>query len=63
MPDGGMPAEMFGVMTFVMPLMYFVFTYIFGFIGALIYNLVAKKTGGIKCQLSTVSGNTNETAE
>ena len=25
MPDGSMPAAMFGVMTFVMPVMYFVF--------------------------------------
>ncbi len=55
MPDGSMPAAMFGFMTFVMPLIYFVFTYIFGFIGALIYNVIAKKTGGIRCQIDTSS--------
>ncbi|MCP4232334.1 MAG: hypothetical protein GY770_01940, partial [Aestuariibacter sp.] len=46
------------------PLIYFVFTYIFGFIGALIYNLIAKKTGGIRCQLETLPvANTEATEE
>ena len=64
MPDGSMPAAMFGVMTFVMPVMYFVFTYIFGFLGALIYNLIAKKTGGIRCQLEMLPvTNTDPTEE
>ncbi|MEO9116722.1 MAG: hypothetical protein ABI311_11200 [Gemmatimonadaceae bacterium] len=37
-----------GFMIILFPIMYGVFGYIFGFIGALIYNLVSGTVGGIK---------------
>ncbi len=44
----------FAVMAIVLPIMYAVLGFIFGVIGALIYNLVAHWTGGIEFTLSDV---------
>jgi hypothetical protein len=41
-----------GVTVIVLPILYGIFGYIFGFIGALIYNLVAGTVGGIKVTVS-----------
>lgn len=46
-----MPFAATGVLTFVMPIIYFVMTYVFTFIMALLYNLIAKITGGVKVTL------------
>ncbi|GGF64025.1 DUF3566 domain-containing protein [Alteromonas lipolytica] len=53
--DAGMPFAASGVLAFVMPIIYFIFTYIFSFIMALLYNLLAKMTGGVKVTLESSS--------
>jgi hypothetical protein len=52
MPTGGRGEEMFakGIMMFFFlaaPLMYAIFGFIFGILAALVYNLLAKTTGGL----------------
>lgn len=45
-----------GVMLIFLPLFYLVFGYITTFIGALLYNLIARFTGGITFELSGDNG-------
>lgn len=57
--DAAMPMMMpfsFG-MVFFMPVIYFILGYIFSGIFALVYNLIAKMTGGIKVEFEDDSHN------
>ncbi len=49
---GGWSRMAGGIWMLVMPVLYAVFGYLSGFIGALVYNLVAKAVGGIKVTVS-----------
>ncbi|NVK55735.1 MAG: hypothetical protein HWE26_08980 [Alteromonadaceae bacterium] len=51
---GALENSSLGVISITMPLVYFVLSYVLMFIAVLIYNLIAKKTGGIKIVLQSV---------
>jgi hypothetical protein len=59
--DGGTGARWFGAgfgiaVVFVWPIVYFIVSFVFGLIGAALYNLVAGWTGGVEVTLEQTVG-------